>query len=93
MKNDHKYRYIIYKIEKFEKTPGKKVEEIVIDKTSPEVDRKRKITLDEKDKKDLRDEYDEFLRSIPEEECRWAVYDFYYEGDKSVRNKLVFLSW
>ena len=38
--------------------------------------------------------YDEFLGTLPEAECRWAVYDFDYKReDGGIRNKLTFFSW
>lgn len=39
-------------------------------------------------------EYDDFVANLPDNECRYAVYDFDYtneEGGK--RNKIVFYSW
>jgi len=38
-------------------------------------------------------EYDDFLSNLPENECRWAVYDFQFEKDGAQRNKIVFYSW
>lgn len=39
-------------------------------------------------------DYDDFLADLPENECRWAVYDFEFEKpDGGKRNKLVLLSW
>ena len=40
-------------------------------------------------------DYDSFLTELPEQECRWAIYDFEYEldGGAGKRNKLVFYSW
>jgi len=39
-------------------------------------------------------EYDEFLADLPENACRWAVYDFEFEReDGGRRNKIVFYSW
>jgi len=38
--------------------------------------------------------YEDFLKVLPETECRWAVYDFEFskeEGGK--RNKIIFLNW
>ncbi|KAG1299936.1 hypothetical protein G6F66_000410 [Rhizopus arrhizus] len=38
--------------------------------------------------------YDEFLASLPENEPRYAVYDFDYEkSEGGQRNKIVFYSW
>ena len=40
------------------------------------------------------DTYDEFISKLPEDECRWAIYDFEFEKDDgSRRNKITFLSW
>jgi hypothetical protein len=39
-------------------------------------------------------DYDNFLKELPEEDCRWAVYDFAYKTpDGGDRNKIVFYSW
>ncbi|KAJ4113935.1 hypothetical protein NW768_011465 [Fusarium equiseti] len=39
-------------------------------------------------------DWEDFLKSLPEDEPVWAVYDFQYEAPESgVRNKLVFFSW
>jgi cofilin len=39
-------------------------------------------------------DYEEFLKQLPENDCRWAVYDFAYKlEDGSQRNKLCFFSW
>jgi len=45
------------------------------------------------EKKDSDSEYDNFLTNLPENQCRWAVYDFEYKVDGAPRNKLVFFSW
>jgi len=38
--------------------------------------------------------YEEFLEILPEDECRWAIYDFEFEKeDGGRRNKITFLSW
>jgi len=38
--------------------------------------------------------YDDFIADLPEQECRWAVYDFDFERqDGGKRNKLVFVAW
>jgi len=38
--------------------------------------------------------YEEFLGLLPEDECRWAIYDFHYEKpDGGQRSKITFLSW
>jgi len=39
-------------------------------------------------------DYDEFLGDLPEDQCRWAVYDFEFEAaDSGKRNKILFVSW
>eukprot|EP01115_Flamella_aegyptia_P007419 TRINITY_DN30861_c0_g1_i1.p1 TRINITY_DN30861_c0_g1~~TRINITY_DN30861_c0_g1_i1.p1 ORF type:complete len:139 (-),score=26.77 TRINITY_DN30861_c0_g1_i1:120-536(-) len=37
--------------------------------------------------------YSDFLESLPENECRYAVYDFDYQLDEGKRNKLIFVLW
>lgn len=41
------------------------------------------------------DDYDEFIALLPENECRYAVYDFKYEkaGGEGIRNKICFIHW
>jgi len=39
-------------------------------------------------------DYDEFLKELPENECRWAIYDFEFEKEGGGRrNKITFISW
>ena len=39
-------------------------------------------------------DYDEFMLDLPEDQCRWAVYDLEFEKEGAgKRNKLVFISW
>lgn len=39
-------------------------------------------------------DYDRFVEDLPEEECRWAIYDFEFEKEGAgKRNKIVFVSW
>lgn len=38
--------------------------------------------------------YDDFVADLPEDQCRWAVYDFAFEKEGAgKRNKLTFISW
>ncbi|KAF9173747.1 cofilin [Mortierella sp. AD010] len=37
--------------------------------------------------------YDEFLEHLPQDQCRWAVYDFDYKTPEGDRNKIVFYTW
>jgi len=39
-------------------------------------------------------DYDSFLEELPDEDCRYAVYDFdYTKGDEGKRNKICFYAW
>ncbi|KAK7469066.1 cofilin [Stygiomarasmius scandens] len=38
-------------------------------------------------------DYEEFLGDLPEGECRWAVYDFEFQKEGGIRNKLCFFMW
>ncbi|KAF9173744.1 cofilin [Mortierella sp. AD011] len=37
--------------------------------------------------------YDEFLKHLPKNDCRWAVYDFDYKAPEGDRHKILFYSW
>ncbi|KAI5996328.1 hypothetical protein EDD15DRAFT_2163668, partial [Pisolithus albus] len=39
------------------------------------------------------EDYDKFVEDLPENECRWAVYDFEFEKEGARRNKICFVSW
>jgi cofilin len=65
----------------------KKIKYIIfnLNKTMTEIGVEK--TSEEKD-------YEKFLTDLPEEECRWAIYDFEFEKEGAgVRNKIVFFSW
>lgn len=49
-----------------------------------------KIVLDEAS---VEEDYDKFLAKLPENDGRYAVYDFAYSTSDGERNKLVFVSW
>lgn len=38
-------------------------------------------------------EYDEFIEDLPENDCRFAVYDFQYNKGEGDRNKVCFYFW
>jgi len=39
-------------------------------------------------------DYEDFIKDLPETECRWGVIDFKYkEPDGSSHSKLIFVSW
>jgi len=38
--------------------------------------------------------YDDFVASLPAEDCRYAIYDFEYEKPgEGIRNKICFITW
>jgi cofilin len=39
------------------------------------------------------DDYDAFLADLPENSCRWAVYDFHYTTGSRNQKKLFFFNW
>ncbi|KAJ1964006.1 cofilin [Dipsacomyces acuminosporus] len=38
-------------------------------------------------------DYEGFLGDLPEQECRYAVYDFEFEKEGTIRNKILFYAW
>lgn len=40
-------------------------------------------------------DYDAFVSSLPENDCRWVVYDFEFQKSpaEGQRNKLIFIAW
>lgn len=44
---------------------------------------------------ETRDTYKDFVKQLPEDECRYAVFDFEYEkpGGEGIRNKICFIFW
>ena len=40
-------------------------------------------------------DYDEFLSKLPENDCKYAIYDFEYElgGGEGKRSKIIFYTW
>jgi len=45
------------------------------------------------EKKSTATDYEEFIGDLPENDCRWAVYDLEYDTDDGKRNKIFFISW
>jgi len=37
--------------------------------------------------------YEAFVKDLPTNDCRYAVYDFEYEADGGQRNKILFVVW
>jgi len=65
---------------------GKKLKYIIF-KLSPD---NTEIVVD---KKSEDPDYENFLSSLPENECRYAVYDVEYDTEGGKRNKLCFYNW
>lgn len=71
-------------------------EELKLRKTSRYIiyklnDKKTEIVID---KSSSDTDYETFLADLPENDCRWAVYDFAYSAvEGGDRNKIVFISW
>jgi len=38
-------------------------------------------------------DYDNFIADLPENECRYAVYDFDYDTEEGKRSKICFYTW
>ncbi|KAG0064293.1 cofilin, partial [Podila epicladia] len=53
------------------------------DKTSIEVEKTSEATAT----------YDEFVKELPQNDCRYALYDFDYTLPEGPRNKIVFYTW
>lgn len=55
-------------------------------------DKKTEIVVEETS---TNEDYDAFLEKLPENECKYAVYDFEYElgGGEGKRSKIVFFTW
>jgi len=45
------------------------------------------------DKTSTSTDYEDFVGDLPENDCRWAVYDLEYDTDDGKRNKIFFYSW
>jgi cofilin len=37
--------------------------------------------------------YDDFLKALPEKDCRFAVFDFEWQTPEGQRNKIAFIQW
>jgi len=47
-----------------------------------------------KHKESTSQDYEDFLTDLPENECRWAVYDFEFQKEEGgLRNKSIFFHW
>ncbi|TFK33015.1 cofilin [Crucibulum laeve] len=47
------------------------------------------------EKTSISTKYEDFLADLPENECRWAIYDLEFEkdGGDGKRKKIIFVSW
>ena len=45
------------------------------------------------EKKSENKDYDTFLEEFKSDKCSYAVYDFEYEKEGGLRNKIAFYSW
>ncbi|GAB0496336.1 hypothetical protein MMPV_007648 [Pyropia vietnamensis] len=43
--------------------------------------------------KNSRGGYEEFAKALPDDSCRYAVYDFEYEHQGATKNRIIFLLW
>ena len=55
-------------------------------------DKKTEIIVEETSSNE---DYDAFLEKLPENECKYAIYDFEYDigGGEGKRSKIVFFTW
>ncbi|KAJ2740939.1 cofilin [Coemansia sp. BCRC 34301] len=101
LKVTHDFKFILFKIADDNKS-------IIVDTTSlgPFVDLEavspaekeaalaaRKAAKEKLAGKSEADIYEAFVKLLPEQECRYAIYDFAYEKDGSSRNKILFYAW
>ena len=56
-------------------------------------DENRKIIIEKTAEKDT--SYEEFLSGLPDDDCRYAIYDFEYQksADEGLRSKICFIVW
>ena len=56
-------------------------------------DDNRSIVVEKKEDKDAK--YDDFVAGLPDDDCRYAVYDFEYQksADEGMRSKICFIVW
>ncbi|KAJ1822214.1 cofilin [Coemansia sp. S610] len=101
LKVTHDYKFVLFKISDDNKA-------IIVDTTSlgpyedmekvdpAEKDAKlaaRKAAKEKLSQKPELEIYESFVKLLPENECRYAVYDFAYQKDGSDRNKILFYAW
>ncbi|MGW2600014.1 actin-binding ADF family protein [Streptomyces klenkii] len=78
-------------VKKFDELKLKKQLKYIIYKLN---DDKTEIVVDQDSSDDQGATYDSFIGKLPEDDCRWAIYDFDYQNNEGrPRNKVVFFAW
>lgn len=60
---------------------------VIVDKTETE------RSADSDSIEELSKKFSTFISALPPNECRYAVFDFFYQVDGTSRNKIVFINW
>jgi len=72
---------------------GKKIKFIVYKLN----DRQNEIVVEREDScedsSSREDIHEKFITALPEDDCRYAVYDFEYDSGEGTRNKIFFVYW
>ncbi|KAI9505780.1 cofilin [Coemansia sp. RSA 1358] len=53
----------------------------------------KSIVVESTSAENAEDDYEEFTNKLPEDDGRYAIYDFEYEVDGGKRNKVLFYAW
>lgn len=88
LKIDKKHRYILYRVP--EKSNEITTESLGLTGT------RSKTLATEADRKSDYEQFVEALTAVDEKQkpvCRWGVYDFEYEQDGGMRNKIILICW
>jgi len=88
LKTHKKHRYILYRV-------PEKSNEITIESLGLTGTRSKTLAT-EADRKSDYEQFVEALTAVDEKQkpvCRWGVYDFEYEQDGGMRNKIVLICW
>lgn len=80
LKLKKQHRYVIYKISD--------------DHSTIEVEKKTEASKTAQNQAAFQEAYQAFLKDLPMDDCRYAVYDFSYEiPGEGIRSKLLFYTW
>ncbi|KAJ1772148.1 cofilin [Coemansia sp. RSA 1813] len=82
LRDEHKYKFVIYKI-------ADDLKSIVVESTSDDTAK----DASGNSKEEPEDDYEKFIGRFPENDGRYAVYDFDYTRDGGKRNKVLFFTW